>query len=168
MKLDIFKVTAAVLLSAGIATAAPQDTINEIVKGLAGEGFTRVEIKNRLNGVKIEAHGPNGSVERIYDGNGVLVKEETHSRQGTFGFGDRDRDRDRDRSGQRSATNGFAHDDDGPDHDRDDDHGGRDRDRDRDRDDHGGHDSDDDHGGRDRDREDRDHGGRDREDRDDD
>lgn len=166
MKLDIFKVTAAVLLSAGIATAAPQDTINEIVKGLAGEGFTRVEIKNRLNGVKIEAHGPNGSVERIYDGNGVLMKEETHSRQGTFGFGDRDRDRDR--SGQRSATNGFAHDDDGPDHDRDDDHGGRDRDRDRDRDDHGGHDSDDDHGGRDRDREDRDHGGRDREDRDDD
>lgn len=147
MKLDIFKVTAAVLLSAGIATAAPQDTINEIVKGLAGEGFTRVEIKNRLNGVKIEAHGPNGSVERIYDGNGVLMKEETHSRQGTFGFGDRDRDRDR--SGQRSATNGFAHDDDGPDHDRDDDHGGRDRDRDRDR-------------------EDRDHGGRDREDRDDD
>ncbi len=166
MKLDIFKVTAAVLLSAGIASAAPQDTINEIVKGLAGEGFTRVEIKNRLNGVKIEAHGPNGSVERIYDGNGVLMKEETHSRQGTFGFGDRDRDRDR--SGQRSATNGFAHDDDGPDHDRDDDHGGRDRDRDRDRDDHGGHDSDDDHGGRDRDREDRDHGGRDREDRDDD
>ncbi len=166
MKLDIFKVTAAVLLSAGIATAAPQDTINEIVKGLAGEGFTRVEIKNRLNGVKIEAHGPNGSVERIYDGNGVLMKEETHSRQGTFGFGDRDRDRDR--SGQRSATNGFAHDDDGPDHDRDDDHGGRDRDRDRDRDDHAGHDSDDDHGGHDRDREDRDHGGRDREDRDDD
>lgn len=166
MKLDIFKVTAAVLLSAGIATAAPLDTINEIVKGLAGEGFTRVEIKNRLNGVKIEAHGPNGSVERIYDGNGVLMKEETHGRQGTFGFGDRDRDRDR--SGQRSATNGFAHDDDGPDHDRDDDHGGRDRDRDRDRDDHGGHDSDDDHGGRDRDREVRDHGGRDREDRDDD
>ncbi len=166
MKLDIFKLTAAVLLSAGIASAAPQDTINEIVKGLAGEGFTRVEIKNRLNGVKIEAHGPNGSVERIYDGNGVLMKEETHSRQGTFGFGDRDRDRDR--SGQRSATNGFAHDDDGPDHDRDDDHGGRDRDRDRDHDDHGGHDSDDDHGGRDRDREDRDHGGRDREDRDDD
>ena len=166
MKLDIFKVTAAVLLSAGIATAAPQDTINEIVKGLAGEGFTRGEIKNRLNGVKIEAHGPNGSVERIYDGNGVLMKEETHSRQGTFGFGDRDRDRDR--SGQRSATNGFAHDDDGPDHDRDDDHGGRDRDRDRERDDHAGHDSDDDHGGHDRDREDRDHGGRDREDRDDD
>ncbi|MAM60376.1 hypothetical protein [Maritimibacter sp. UBA3975] len=134
MKFNFAGMAAAAIVAATGASAAPQDTINEIVQGLAGEGFTRVEIMNRPNSIKIEAHGPNGSVERVYDGNGAVLRERV--RAGDFGMstGARERDRsgdDRRMTAGRSDDDGPGHDryDDGPDHDRYDDHGNDDHER---------------------------------------
>lgn len=124
MKLNTFLFgTATAILAGGMAMAAPQDTINEIIDGFAGQGYTHIQIQNGVNRIKVEAQGPNGSLERTYDANGNIIREESHS--GDFSDNDKrsasnnsdDHDDDHDSNGRSSSGS-----DDGDDHDSGDDH----------------------------------------------
>jgi len=60
------------------AFSATDEVINQIVQTLAAQGYQRIEIVNAQNRVKVEAWGPDGKVEQVYDGQGVLVREQMH------------------------------------------------------------------------------------------
>lgn len=59
--------------------AVSQDAIDAIVADLAGQGFTRLEIKDYGDTLKVEASGPTGHLERVYDAAGGVLKSETSS-----------------------------------------------------------------------------------------
>jgi hypothetical protein len=125
----------------GAAVAFDQAMIDSIASELAAQGYTKLEVKIRPNGAKIEAYGPNGELERTYDNEGKLVKEERSDGQGG-GFGSDDDDRDDD---DRDDHDDDRDDDDDDDDDRDDDRDdGRDYDDDEDDEDDEEDDDDDD------------------------
>lgn len=57
--------------------AVSPDTFDGIITDLTGQGFTRLSIRDYGIRVKVEASGPNGQIERIYDDAGVLLLEKT-------------------------------------------------------------------------------------------
>ncbi|MBV7408649.1 hypothetical protein [Maritimibacter sp. DP1N21-5] len=129
----IFAVAAAMFTST--AHAQVQDVVNAAVSELTAQGYTRFEVKQGFNGIKVEATGPNGEIERVYNSLGELLREEVNGRHmGAFlggrGWDDDDHDDDDDH-GRRHGGRGWDDDDD------DDDHGrhrsGRDDDHDDDR-----------------------------------
>jgi hypothetical protein len=108
--------------------AVSQDTLDGIIADLSSQGYARIEIVNGPNSVKVEAYGPNGKLERYYNADGTVAREELKTSDGLNSYGDDD--------------NGL--DDDGRDDDRDDDHDDRDDDLDDDDDDDRDDDRDDD------------------------
>lgn len=114
-----------------MGTASPAQTTDPQIEAIADElgamGYSRIEVKRGMRGMKVEATGAPGKLERTYDRSGNMVREE---------FSDSD---DRDGEGRD--------DDDRDDDDRDDDD--RDDDRDDDDDHDGGRDDDDGHDGND-------------------
>lgn len=143
-------------LLATTALAATDDVINAITQDLVAQGYTRIHVLNDGNTVRVEASGPNGSLERIYDGAGTVVREEvrpggtTATTSGGSSIGDSD-DGSEDDGTDDSDDDGRDDDDDsndsGSSDDSDDDHGGDDGDdHDSGDDDDHGSDDDDDHG----------------------
>ena len=149
------KLLAALMLAAGISTAAYADAFtDQVVADLQSKGYTRIEIKLFDGTVKVEAIKGTQKLEVTYDRNtgsilktenervragedtrpGIEIEDRTGDRRGGD---DDDDDGDDDRRGRGG--------DDDDDHDSDDDHGGHGSDDDDDDDDdHGGDDDDDD------------------------
>ena len=100
----------------GAALALDQATIDAIAGELAAQGFTKLEVRIGPNGTKVEAYGPDGELERFYDGAGNLIKEE---REIGDGFSGADSDDDEDDDDDHDDDHD---DDDDDDHDHDDDH----------------------------------------------
>lgn len=143
MKLKtLFLATACAVGLAGAASAADQAVIDKIANDLVGQGYMKVHIRNGPSSVKVEAYGPNGKVERVYDAAGNILKEEyeDRSRSGSGYDDDYDDDRDDDRDDDKDDDRDDDRDDD-KDDDRDDD---KDDDRDDDKDDDRDDDKDDD------------------------
>jgi hypothetical protein len=137
-----------VLLAAGLvsatgtaASAVTQDVLDAIVSDLSGQGFTKLEIKNFADTVIIEAVGPDGKLERVYNAEGGVVREETRSTGTHSGSGD-----DNGQSGEDHGQDDEDHGQDDDDHGKSgDDHGKSDDDHGKSDDDHGNnHDDDDD------------------------
>lgn len=129
----------ATALMSGTAIAQAQQTdpvIDGIVSGLTADGYARIEVRRTLMGrYKVEARNQYGETERLYDGDGNLLKEETE--------GDGEKvERRYDASGNLLSEDIESEDDESDDDGEDDDEDGSD-------DDHGNGDddsSDDDHG----------------------
>ncbi|GGH23415.1 PepSY domain-containing protein [Cribrihabitans marinus] len=137
MMRKIFMLTTAMALATSLE-AQSQTFNDQVVDGLAAQGFRATEIKTGPTQTKVEAVRGQTKLEVIYDrATGRILKQETERLAGTggnIGLEVSQEDRDfTDRSGGRR--------DDDEDHDDDDD---RDRDRDRDREDDRGKDHDDD------------------------
>lgn len=75
---SLFTATAiAVLLSTTTLSAQTENTqINDAIAELQGAGYDHIEVQIRNNSYKIEASGSAGSVERVYDQDGNLMREE--------------------------------------------------------------------------------------------
>lgn len=58
------------------AHAASDEVLAQIIQDLTDQGYQRIEIKNAPDWVKVEAYGPDGSLEQFYDGLGQLRREE--------------------------------------------------------------------------------------------
>jgi hypothetical protein len=135
-KFIVASVATALMSGTAIAQAQQADpVIDAIVSGLAAEGYARIEVRHTLMGrYKVEARNQYGETERLYDGDGNLLEEQTDGDGETV-------ERRYDASGNLLSED--IHSDDGSDDDGEDD------------DDHG---SDDDHGNGDDDSSDDDHG----------
>lgn len=158
------------LLSAALSFVASMSfaavTAQGLVDDYLAQGYTRVEVVTGRTQIKVEAIGPSGKVETIYDtATGTVLKQEaervTPREARQTGVEIRQRNRDfiklRRNASTASDDNGSDdsnddlnddHGDDGVGHDANDDHGN----------DGPGHDANDDHGGDD-DHGDDDHGG---------
>ena len=157
-------VTAVLLSTTTLSAQTSNDAVNAAIAELQDAGYMRIEVQIRNGGYRIEATGADGSVERTFDRDGNLVREEvvsggietetTYDANGNVietetgpAYDDDDRDDDDDDHDHD--------DDDGRDDDDDDDddnsgHGNGDDDDDRDDDnddDNDDDDDDDDHGG---------------------
>ena len=77
--------TACSLGFGGAAFAFDQSIIDSIAGELASQGYTHMEVKISPSGAKIEASGPNGQIERLYDNAGNLLKEEHQDSSGSRG-----------------------------------------------------------------------------------
>lgn len=69
----------AALVTTG-AWAVDQSVIDKLTAELAAQGYTHLKLHVGPNRVFVEANGPNGGTELLYDGNGSVLSE---------GFGDR-------------------------------------------------------------------------------
>ncbi|MGB8622430.1 MAG: hypothetical protein WCD16_06405 [Paracoccaceae bacterium] len=111
--------TAALMSTAALAQSSSNDpVIDQIVADLSGQGYTHIEIKRGTDRIRVEARGPDGSVEAVYDASGAPLSQETSasgSDNGTNVSGDTSSD-------DSSADDNS--DDDGPNHDMNDDHDG--------------------------------------------
>lgn len=65
------------------ALAADQAVLDQIVQDLAAQGYQHIEIVNAPNRVRVEAYGPNGSIEQTYDGQGTVLTEAPGSGTGS-------------------------------------------------------------------------------------
>lgn len=74
-------VSIAAALMSGTAIAQSQQSdpvIDAIVSGLAAEGYAKIEVRRTLTGrYKVEAQNQNRETERLYDGAGNLLEEQT-------------------------------------------------------------------------------------------
>ena len=83
MNLKMMLLATTASLGIGSAAAAfDQSLIDTIAAELAGQGYSHMEVKIGPNGAKIEATGPNGEIERLYDNAGNLLKEERDDNSG--------------------------------------------------------------------------------------
>lgn len=129
-------------------TAPERDpAVQQIIDELAAQGYKRIEVKRRLGGLKVEATGGGRKVEKTYDRDGNLIKEELYD-----GSSDVERYYDADGNLIKEEIGGDdSDDDDDDDYDDDDDSDHDDHD-----DDHGDDDNDDDDRDDDRDSDDND------------
>lgn len=67
---------AATALTSTAALSVGQDVIDQITSDLASQGYTRIVVRNMSNTVKIEAYGPNGTLERLYRADGSVARSE--------------------------------------------------------------------------------------------
>jgi hypothetical protein len=121
-------------LLASPVLAVSQDMLDGIISDLSGQGYTRLEIVNSPQSVKVEAYGPNGKLERVYRADGTIAREEMENNDGS----------DDDDNGLRSDDYYDDDYDDDRDDDSDDDHDDDDDDNDDDDDHDDDHDEDDD------------------------
>ena len=161
-------VTAVLLSTTTLSAQTSNDAVNAAIAELQDAGYMRIEVQIRNGGYRIEATGADGSVERTFDRDGNLVREEvvsggietetTYDANGNvietetgpaYDDDDRDDDDGRDDDDDDDDNSGHGNDDDDDD-DRDDDRDDDDRDDDNDDDndnDDDDDDDDDDHGG---------------------
>ena len=123
MKLkSILLASACTLGLGGAAFAFDQSMIDTIAAELAAQGYTKLEVKIGPNGAKVEATGPNGAVERYYDNDGNLIREEQDNKDGSSADDYDDDDRDDDHDDDDRDEDDRDDDDDGDDDEDDDDH----------------------------------------------
>lgn len=77
LKTLFFAAATTVAFTGSAAKAVPQDVLDAIIADLAAQGFTKLEVKNFNDTVIIEASGPNGKLERVYDAAGTVTREES-------------------------------------------------------------------------------------------
>jgi len=120
----LFAATSLAAVLGSVAVAASDEVLNQIIKDLAAQGYSHIEIKNAPDWVKVEAYGTNGTLEQVYDGLGNLIREQVREQtRSQAGMSDDD-----------SPDMEDGEDDDGPDHEQ-----LRDQDRDQDHDQTGDH-----------------------------
>ena len=144
----ILAATATAMLLSTTSLSAQSDTvIDTIVQELVAMGYTHIEIKKTGTSIKVEATGADGKLERVYDKDGVIVKEEisaadTHGDVSDSDSGDDDSSDDDDHDGGSDDSGDDDHGDDHGDDDSSDDHDDRDDDDSDDSDDDDDHDDD--------------------------
>jgi len=79
----LFAATSLAAVLGSVAVAASDEVLNQIVKDLAAQGFSHIEIKNAPDWVKVEAYGANGALEQVYDGQGNLIREQVREQTQT-------------------------------------------------------------------------------------
>jgi len=73
----ILAATATAFLLATTSLSAQSDpVVDAIVKDLVAMGYMHIEIKKTGSSIKVEARGDTGKIERVYDKDGNIVKEE--------------------------------------------------------------------------------------------
>ena len=134
-------VTAVLLSTTTLSAQTSNDAVNAAIAELQDAGYMRIEVQIRNGGYKIEATGADGSVERTFDRDGNLIREEVVS-------GGIETETTYDANGNVIETEtGPAFDDDDDHDDDDDDHDDDDDDRDGRGDDDDDADDDDDNSG---------------------
>lgn len=85
MKLRTLLLSSAVALMAatGGALAVDDAVIEDIADGLVAEGYTQMRVRHGWGWAEVEAWGPNGKLERRYDGDGDMLRERLIARDGT-------------------------------------------------------------------------------------
>ena len=106
----------ALLLSSGSLGAQSSDIVDSIVREIVDMGYSRIEVKASATSIKVEATGEAGRIERVYDRDGNLVKEEFDPADGGTSTGtttsdDTREDDDHDDDGERDDDSGDDGDD---------------------------------------------------------
>ncbi|MHC0053420.1 hypothetical protein [Actibacterium sp. D379-3] len=125
-KFTFVSATAALLATAAVAQSTGDAVIDTITGALAREGYSYMEVKRSRNRIRVEAKGEAGEIERVYDREGNMVREErgdeNDNRSAKAGYDD-DHGKDDDHGDDGDGhDNGDDHGDDGDDHDSGDDH----------------------------------------------